>query len=456
LRCNNYEVVDLGVMVSCPAILQAANDEGADIVGLSGLITPSLDEMVHVASEMQRLGLQLPLLIGGATTSRKHTAVKIAPKYEGPVVHVLDASRASGVVTALLSGGDMRQAFLAENQAALEEDRRRFAQRREVPLVPLAEARRRRPALAFREGVEVQPPAWLGTRVVDLPLDALVPYIDWTPFFATWELAGQYPAIFDDAVVGAAAREVFGNAQDLLKTMVAERWLEARAAIGFFPANSEGDDLILWADEHRVARAATLPMLRQQKERPGADPTYTSLADFVAPVGQRDWVGAFAVTAGIGAKERAAALEKAHDDYHAIMVKALADRLAEAAAEYLHREARRAWYAPDEALALPALIKEQYRGIRPAPGYPACPDHTTKRALFAVLGAERAGVTLTEHLAMDPAASVSGLWIGHPESHYFTVGPLGLDQVKDYAHRANVTLHEAERWLQPVLAYEPS
>ena len=452
LRCNSYEVVDLGVMVSAQAILESARKEGADIVGLSGLITPSLDEMVHVASEMQRLGFTVPLLIGGATTSRKHTAVKIAPVYEGPVVHVIDASRASGVVTALLSE-DQRAGFLAENARALAEDRARFAQRREAVLVPLKAARDKRPRLEFAP----ERPAFLGARIAEeIPLETLVEYIDWTPFFATWELKGNFPAILEDAVVGHAARDLYGTARSLLATIVSQKWLRASAAWGFFPAAADGDDIVLYTNESRDVVLARFPTLRQQKVRPGDDATYTALADFVAPVGgPPDYVGLFAVTAGIGAKERAAAFEAAHDDYSAILVKSLADRLAEAAAEWLHREARRAWYAPAEALSPTDLLAETYRGVRPAPGYPACPDHTDKRLLFALIGAERAGLSLTESLAMEPAASVSGFFLGHPEAHYFTVGPLGRDQVTDYAARKGLTVAEAERWLQPNLGYEP-
>jgi 5-methyltetrahydrofolate--homocysteine methyltransferase len=458
LRCNNYECLDLGVMVPTQVILDTAKRENCDIIGLSGLITPSLDEMVHVASEMQRTGFTVPLLIGGATTSRKHTAVKIAPAYAGPVVHVIDASRASGVVTALLSA-DQREGFLSENEANLAEDRRRYAQRREVPLVPYERAKNNAAKVDFTGESRPVAPTFTGTRFEQaIPLATLAQYIDWTPFFATWELRGQYPEIFEDAVVGAAATELFENAQSLLKVLIAEGWLTAKAVWGFFPAQREGDDLVVFEDEQRAHERARFPMLRQQKERPSDDKhqaEYTSLIDFIADKDTApDYVGMFAVTAGHGVKERAAAFEQAGDDFNAILLKALADRLAEAAAEWLHREGRRAWYAPDESLSLEDMIRERYRGIRPAPGYPACPDHTDKTKIFELLDADRAGITLTEHLAMEPAASVSGFWFGHTQSHYFTAGPFGRDQIEDYARRKGMSKSEVERWLQSVLAYE--
>ncbi len=447
LRCNNYEVIDLGVMVPTARILEEARTRKVDIIGLSGLITPSLDEMVHVASEMQRTGMTIPLLIGGATTSRKHTAVKIAPVYEGPVVHVLDASRASGVVTALLSE-DQRAGFLEGVAAEFEEDRRRFANRRAAPMVGLAAAR----AAAKRLEFAPVTPAWTGVRLMDgIPLETLVPYIDWTPFFHAWELRGNYPAILEDARLGETARELFEAASALLGRIVSEKWLTAKAAVGLFPANRDGDDLVIWEDEARTAEKARLPMLRQQRERPGEAPTYTSLADFVAPIGTPDWVGMFAITAGHGAAEHASRLEQEGDDYSAILVKALADRLAEAGAEWLHREVRRAWHAPSEDLAIEALHREKYQGIRPAPGYPACPDHTDKWKIFELIGAERAGMALTEHLSMMPAASVSGFYFGHPEAHYFTIGPIARDQLEDYAARKGWDLATAERWLAPNL-----
>jgi 5-methyltetrahydrofolate--homocysteine methyltransferase len=447
LRCNNYEVIDLGVMVPTAVILEEARTRKVDIIGLSGLITPSLDEMVHVASEMERLGFTLPLLIGGATTSRKHTAVRIAPAYSGPVVHVLDASRASGVVTALLSE-DQRAPFLEGVAADFAEDRKRFENRREAKLVPIEEARKARKNLAFAP----EKPSFTGDRfLADIPLETLVPYIDWTPFFHAWELKGSFPAILDDERLGPTARDLYTTARALLDRIVAEKWLQAKATMGFFPANADGDDLVIWTDESRTAERARMPMLRQQRERPGEAPTYTSLADFVAPAGIADWVGMFAITAGHGAAEKAAELERAGDDYSAILVKALADRLAEAGAEWLHREARLGWYAADEQLDMKELHKEQYRGIRPAPGYPACPDHTDKWRIFELLGAERAGMGLTEHLAMMPAASVSGFWFSHPDSHYFTIGPIGRDQLEDYARRKGWDVATAAKWLEPNL-----
>ncbi|PKN56222.1 MAG: methionine synthase [Deltaproteobacteria bacterium HGW-Deltaproteobacteria-14] len=452
LRCNNYEVVDLGVMVAAQTILDKAREIGADIVGLSGLITPSLDEMVHVARELERTGFEVPLLIGGATTSRKHTAVKVDPVYHGPVVHVLDASRAAGVVTSLLSA-DKRADFLADNAAAFATDRLRFSQRQSARLVRYSEARERRPRLDFSA---LPVPDALGPRTIaPIPLEALVPLIDWTPFFSSWELKGNFPKILEDEVVGAAARELYANARAMLERVVAERWLEARAVFGFFPANADGDDVVVWTDETRSAVRARFPMLRQQRERPGDDAHYTSLADFVAPSGP-DHLGLFAVTSGHGVAERVAEYEADHDDYQAILLKALADRLAEAAAEWLHAEARRAWgFGRSEDLSVSQLHAEDYRGIRPAPGYPACPDHTEKATLFALLDAEAAtGIQLTESMAMTPPASVSGYYFAHPGAHYFTVGPLGRDQLSEYALRKGTRMTDVERWLAPWLAYD--
>jgi len=447
LRCNNYEVIDLGVMVPTAKILEEARTKNVDIIGLSGLITPSLDEMVYVASEMKRLGMKLPLMIGGATTSRKHTAVRVAPAYDGPVIHVLDASRASGVVTSLLSE-EKRGDFLAQIAAEFEDDRARFANRRAAPMVPISEVKRRRQTLAFGPAV----PTWTGARLLaDIPLETLVPYIDWTAFFHVWDLKGTFPAILEDVRLGETARDLYETAQELMKRIVAERWLQAKATVGIFPANREGDDILIYADETRETVVARMPMLRQQRERPGDDPTYTSLSDFIAPVGTPDWLGMFAITAGHGTAEHAKRFEDAGDDYSAILVKALADRLAEAGAEWLHHETRLAWYAPDETLTMAAMHREKYSGIRPAPGYPACPDHTDKWKIFELLGAERAGMALTEHLAMSPAASVSGFYFGHPEAHYFTIGPIGRDQLDDYAKRKGWDLATAERWLAPNL-----
>jgi 5-methyltetrahydrofolate--homocysteine methyltransferase len=454
LGCNNYQVIDLGVMVPQDRILQAAADHNADMIGLSGLITPSLDEMVSVAKEMQRRGMTMPLVIGGATTSRQHTAVRIAPEYSAPVVHVLDASRAVGVVSSLLSA-TRRPAFDRANRDDQAKLREQHAQRGLKPLLPLERARANRLAIDWA-AEDLPVPAFLGSRRVDVPLDALVPFIDWTFFFSAWDLKGRVPGIFEHPQYGHAARELHDHAQQLLARITRDGSLTASGVYGFWPAASEGDDLVLYIDEARTRKAARFPMLRQQ-EIIADDKPNRSLADFVAPgtSGRRDYVGAFAVTAGIGVEALVAAFEQDHDDYHAIMVKALADRLAEAFAEYLHAQARKDWgYGKDEALTREELVAEKYRGIRPAFGYPACPDHTETRTLFALLGAESAGLGLTESFAMTPAASVSGLYFAHPRARYFMVGRLGGDQVADYARRKGVPVEEAERWLSPYLAYD--
>ncbi len=462
LGCNDYEVVDLGVMVPAGRILEKAQELNADLIGLSGLITPSLDEMVHVASEMERLGMTTPLLIGGATTSRTHTAVKIAPAYSGPVVHVLDASRAVGVAGHLVDA-ERREAFaqsiLAEYDTVRRERGDRQAKERRVTI---AEARANRVPIGWA-GVTPPRPSFLGVRAFEsYPLDELVERIDWTPFFATWELKGAYPRIFDDSKVGPAARDLHRDAIALLDRLVVEGRLHANAVVGFWPANTvDDDDIAVWADESRAERLATLRTLRQQMAKPAGRPN-VALADFVAPVesGFADFVGAFAVTAGHGLDGPdglVAEFEAAHDDYSAIMAKALADRLAEAFAERLHERVRRElWgYAPDEALSNDDLIAERYVGIRPAPGYPACPDHTEKRTLFELLGAEwRAGISLTESCAMLPGASISGYYLWNPDSHYFGVGRIGRDQLADYARRKGIDVAEAERWLSPNLADE--
>jgi 5-methyltetrahydrofolate--homocysteine methyltransferase len=453
LGCNSYEVVDLGVMVPCDRILDAAVEQGADLIGLSGLITPSLDEMVHVAGEMQRRGLTLPLLIGGATTSREHTAVKVAPAYADTTVHVLDASRAVGVVSALLDAAQ-RVALDASNREEQDRIRGVYAAKVARPLRTFAEAARRAPALVWSPEPA---PAFLGTRLLDdLSLATFVPYIDWRFFFTAWELPGRFPEVLDDPVHGAAARDLFQDGQALLQEILSQGRLEARGVYGFWPAASDGHDLVLYADETRTKEVVRFPMLRQQADKGGAQ-THACLADFVAPAGSGvpDHVGAFAVTAGLHAAELAAAYEADHDDYRAILVKALADRLAEAFAEWLHERARREWYTPDERLEPAALLKERFRGIRPAFGYAACPDHSLKERLFALLGAERAGLSLTEHGAMLPAASVSGLYLAHPEARYFPVGRVGRDQVEDYARRLGRSVAETERWLTPNLGYEP-
>jgi 5-methyltetrahydrofolate--homocysteine methyltransferase len=457
LRCNNFEVIDLGVMVPADKILETAIEKKAEIVGLSGLITPSLDEMVHVAREMQRRGMTVPLLIGGATTSAKHTAVKIAPSYHEPVVHVLDASLSVPVVEDLLDI-DKKPELIRQNTEAQDRDRQAFADRQQKSLVPYADALARRLPTDWTS-VRIDKPAFLGRRTIDpQPLAELVPYIDWSPFFQTWELRGKYPQIFDDRKVGTEARKLYADAQRLLAQIVAEKKLTARGVYGFWPANSDADDVILYSDEKRTKEVARFPMLRQQWERKGQS-EFRSLADYVAPrdSGRIDYVGAFAVTAGIGCDELAAHFERQNDDYNSIMSKALADRLAEAFAEFLHRRARLDWgYGQEEKLSPEELIGEHYRGIRPAFGYPACPDHTEKRTLFDLLQAEQAtGIRLTETFAMWPAASVSGLYFGHPESRYFSVDRITRDQVESYAARKKMPIDEIERWLGPNLGYEP-
>jgi 5-methyltetrahydrofolate--homocysteine methyltransferase len=458
LGCNNYEVVDLGVMVPCEKILKTARETGADMVGLSGLITPSLDEMVHVAREMEREGFRVPLLIGGATTSRAHTAVKIAPAYGQSVVHVLDASRAVGVVGRLASA-EMKPAFAEENRGEQEKLREVHLKPRSQKLLTLDEARRRRLQLDWA-GYAPPRPSFTGVRVSNpVPLREIVPYIDWTPFFHVWELRGIYPRIFDQPEVGARARELFDDAGRLLERMVNEKLLEARAVMGFFPAASVGDDLEVYADESRTAVRAVFHTLRQQIEKPEGEPDL-ALADYIAPrdSGLADYLGAFAVTAGINIEQLVDRFEKDHDDYGAIMVKALADRLAEALAELTHKRAREAWgYGCEESLTHADLIHERYRGIRPAPGYPALPDHTEKRTLFDLLEAEQnTGIRLTETFAMYPAASVSGLYFSHAESRYFAVGKIERDQVLDYQRRKGTELSAVERWLGPNLNYDPT
>jgi 5-methyltetrahydrofolate--homocysteine methyltransferase len=456
LGCNNYEVIDLGVMTPCEKILKRARETGADLIGLSGLITPSLDEMIHVAKEMEREGFKIPLLIGGATTSKIHTAVKIAPSYSQPVVHVQDASRAVGVVGRLASDG-RRAEFAEENRK--EQDRLRHAYRPHAQaLLSLEEARHRKPPLDWANGRPPRP-SFLGVRVWDpAPLEEIVPYIDWTPFFHAWELRGTYPKIFDAGEVGVRARELYDDAQELLARIVRGKLLTARAVTGFFAANSVGDDIEIYGDESHSQLLGIFHTLRQQMEK--SDGRYNlALADYVAPKesGLADYLGAFAVTAGIGIEPLLQEFERDHDDYNSIMTKALADRLAEALAELAHLCARKAWgYGKDEQLNLEDLLHERYRGIRPAPGYPACPDHTEKRLLFDLLGAEaRTGIQLTESFAMFPAASVCGLYFSHPESRYFAVGKIGRDQALDYQRRKGMPLEWVERWLAPNLDYEP-
>jgi 5-methyltetrahydrofolate--homocysteine methyltransferase len=437
LGCNDYDVVDLGVMVPAERILDVAVEEEADVVGLSGLITPSLDQMVDVAREMERRGMSLPLLIGGATTSRQHTAVRIAPAYSQPVVHVLDASRVVRVVSDLLDP-ERRARLDIENRADQDRLRDLHAEKERKPLLPLARARENRQRVPFDD---LPVPEFTGRRLVEPDLATLREYVDWQFFFHAWELKGKFPAILEQP----AARELFDDAQRLLHEIVSNKLLQARGVYGFWPAGSAGDDVVL-ADGMRFC------FLRQQSDYGDSRPN-RCLADYVAPAG--DHLGAFAVTAGIGAEELAARFAAEHDDYHAIMVKALADRLAEAFAEYLHEVARRAWYETGPKLPTEQLIAEGFRGIRPAFGYPACPDHSEKSKLFALLGAEEAGLALTESYAMTPAASVSGIYLGHPEARYFSVGRIDRDQVEDYAVRKGAPLGEAERWLRPNLAYEP-
>jgi 5-methyltetrahydrofolate--homocysteine methyltransferase len=457
LGCNNYEVIDLGVMVSCEKILSAAKELKVDIIGLSGLITPSLDEMVHVAKEMTREGFEIPLLIGGATTSKAHTAVKIAPSYSPSVIHVLDASRAVGVVSNLISPSQ-KPGFVQEVRNDYDRMRQIHQDKGEKPVLPIARARVNRLQTDWA-ALDIPAPSFVGTRTIqDQSLIELLPFIDWTPFFHTWELKGRYPAIFDNQTVGSKAKELHEDALRLLDEIVQKRQLTAKGVYGFFAAASVGDDIELYRDESRSARLTTIHSLRQQSEKPQGQPNL-ALADYVAPKesGRADHIGAFAVTTGIGLDELCRRFDKDHDDYNSIMAKALADRLAEAFAEFLHQQARVDWgYGKDERLTAEELIRERYRGIRPAPGYPACPDHTEKRLLFDLLSVERqAGITLTESFAMLPTAAVSGWYFAHPEAKYFAVGKIGNDQVEDYARRKGMDLRTAERWLSPNLNYDP-
>jgi 5-methyltetrahydrofolate--homocysteine methyltransferase len=458
LACNNYEVIDLGVMISSEKILAAAKELGVDVIGLSGLITPSLDEMVHVAKEMEREGFKLPLLIGGATTSKAHTAVKIAQHYSNATVHVLDASRAVGVVSALLSPAQ-KDEFVANNN--LEHERARVAHERKRPTKPLLsieESRKR----AFRTNwktIDVATPAFTGLKVVDdLPLAEIRNFIDWSPFFHAWEIRGRYPALLDDPETGPRCRELFNDAHTLLNRLIGEKLIHGKAVYGFFPAASVGDDVAIYTDDTRTKILITFHTMRQQMDKPEEQRNY-ALSDFIAPKesGRKDYLGAFALTTGLGVDEIARVFEADHDDYNSIMTKALADRLAEASAEWLHLQARLAWgFGQNENLSNEDLIKEKYRGIRPAPGYPACPDHTEKRLLFDLLHAEdNARVMLTENFAMHPASSVSGLYFAHPEAKYFGVGMIARDQVEDYARRKGYDLPVMEKWLAPNLNYDP-
>jgi 5-methyltetrahydrofolate--homocysteine methyltransferase len=459
LACNNYEIIDLGVMVPPQKILEVARAEKVDAIGLSGLITPSLDEMVHLATEMEREGFNIPLLIGGATTSKVHTAVKIAPRYtRGQAVYVLDASRAVGVVSQLLNPQN-KAAYIDGLRAEYTEVAERHARsERAKQRVPLAQARANAMQLDWT-GYHVAAPQFTGSRVIDdWDLAEIARYIDWTPFFQTWEMKGVYPRILEDEAQGEAARALFADAQAMLAQIIAEDWFKPRAVVGFWPAQSVGDDIRLFADDTRATPLATLHTLRQQHAKREGRPNL-ALADFVAPMDSvPDYVGGFVVTTGPEEVAIAERFDRANDNYGAIMVKALADRFAEAMAEMLHQRVRREFwgYAPDETFAPDELVGEPYRGIRPAPGYPAQPDHTEKLTLFRLLDAEaQTGVTLTESMAMWPGSSVSGLYIGHPDSYYFGVAKVERDQVADYAARKGMTVQEAERWLAPVLNYVP-
>ena len=460
LGCNNYEVIDLGVMVPAQKILDTAVEQNVDVIGVSGLITPSLDEMVDLATEMEVRGMDLPLLIGGATTSRIHTAVKIAPKYSGAVIHVLDASKSVPVVSRLLSD-TQRDALISETSQKYHKLRERHMQRSETKsYLPLETARQNRTPITWHPD-DIDRPRQMGLVALDPPtLAELRSYIDWTPFFITWQLTGKYPSIFDDDTVGEQARKLYEDATAMLDRIISEKWLAPRISCGIFPANSTGDDIEIYPDDNRVEVRAVLRMLRQQTRKRDGRPN-RCLADYIAPkeTGLKDYIGAFAVTSGHGIEEHLARFEREHDDYSAIMLKSLADRLAEAAAEWLHEKVRKEiWgYAPDEDLSCEALIRESYRGIRPAPGYPANPDHTEKPLIFELLdAASRTGITLTENFAMTPAASVCGLYFAHPESSYFSVGKIMDDQVADYARRKNMPLKKMEKWLGPNLAYDPA
>jgi 5-methyltetrahydrofolate--homocysteine methyltransferase len=462
LQCNNFEVVNMGVMVPAAEILAMAKAENADIIGLSGLITPSLEEMTYIAKEMQRdpyfQGLKMPLLIGGATTSRAHTAVKIAPHYDGPIIYVADASRSVSVMQSLLTP-ESRDAYIAEVAADYEKARSQHANKKGTPMLSIAEARANKAKLTFTGANAPVKPKFIGRREIkNADLSVIAQYIDWTPFFQTWDLAGFYPAILKDAVVGEAATKLFGDAQAMLKKIIEGRWLSANGVVALMPANAVNDDDIeIYTDDTRNHVAFTYYGMRQQTVKPvidGVARPNQCLADFMAPKGLvEDYVGMFAVTAGIGIEKYIKRFEDAHDDYSSIMLKALADRLAEAFAEYMHERVRTDFwgYAADENLSKEALIKEQYQGIRPAPGYPACPDHTVKPDMFKVLQAEEIGMQLTESFAMHPGAAVSGFYLSHADSKYFSVDKIGADQLEDMAKRRGVPKDYLERWLAPNL-----
>lgn len=462
LACNNYEIVDLGVMVPADKILKTAIEEKVDVIGLSGLITPSLDEMVHVAKEMQRLGLNIPLMIGGATTSKTHTAVKVEPQYSNaPVVHVLDASRSVAVVSSLLTKNrEENESFVQAVKTEYEQIRvQRASRQTSKQYLSLQQARANKVDIDWSNYAPPKP-AFTGLKTFDnYSLEELSEYIDWTPFFQSWQLAGKFPAILDDEIVGTEAKKLFHDAQVMLRRIIDEKWLTARAVIGIFPANSVGhDDIQLYRDENRREPGLTLHHLRQQNQKAAGQPNFC-LSDFIAPAdsGKADYIGAFAVTAGIGIETKVKEFEAVHDDYSAILLKALADRLAEAFAERMHERVRKEFwgYAAAESLDNQQLIDESYQGIRPAPGYPACPEHTEKRTLWQLLEPDQnAGISLTESCAMYPTAAVSGWYFSHPESRYFGLGQISKDQVEDYARRKGMSLAEAERWLAPVLNYD--
>jgi 5-methyltetrahydrofolate--homocysteine methyltransferase len=461
LQCNNFEVANMGVMVPCAEILKRAKEENADIVGLSGLITPSLEEMTYVAQEMQRDDYfrerQIPLMIGGATTSRVHTAVKIAPHYDGPVVYVPDASRSVSVASSLLSDESAKK-FIQDLRDDYERIRKQHANKKAAPTISLEAARQNREAINWATYVP-EKPKFIGRRVFkNFSLGEIAQYIDWTPFFQTWDLAGKFPAILDDEIVGAEARKVYADAQAMLDKLIKGQWLQADAVVAFYPANTLGDDIVLYSDETRQHPLFVWHNLRQQSERPvidGVRRPNRCLADYVAPKdsGVPDYLGCFAVTTGHGVEKKVAEFQAKHDDYSAIMLKALADRLAEAFAELMHHRVRTdLWgYATDEILTNEQMIDEEYRGIRPAPGYPACPAHEVKEDLLRVIGAQDIGMTLTESLAMNPASSVSGFYMAHPDAQYFNVGKISADQVEDLAKRRGQTIEDVRRQLSSLI-----
>ena len=458
LQCNNFEVIDIGVMVPATTILEEAQKHNVDIIGLSGLITPSLEEMTHIAKEMKRLNLNIPLMIGGATTSKAHTAVKIAPEYDEPIVWVKDASRAVGVAQSLISD-ELRSKFVEDLNTDYANARARHeARQSDIQWLSLEDAQTNKTPIDWN-GYTPAKPSFLGTKVFDdYSLQELVDYIDWTPFFHSWELKGSYPKILNDAEKGEEAQKLFADAQGMLKQIISEKWLSAKAIVGFYPASSVGDDIEVYTDDSRNKVATVFHNLRQQVQKKAEDKANRCLTDFIAPKDSnvQDYIGAFAVTAGIGIDEHIAEFEKNHDDYKAIMLKALADRLAEAFAERMHERVRKEFwgYAGDETLNNDQLIKEEYRGIRPAAGYPACPDHTEKDLIWDLLQVkENTGIWLTEAKAMVPTAAVSGIYYSHPDAVYFAVGKINKDQVEDYAKRKGMTLEEAEYWLAPNLGY---